>query len=70
MYIVWAQFVHHMKFLWSNLWVGGLSTDDTNAKTNANDDARQHIIHVPTQALFHLDQMIQKEQGIYILIYF
>ena len=34
---LYGTYVQDMKFLWSNLWLGGLSTDDD------NDDARRHI---------------------------
>ena len=41
--------VQDMKFLWSNLWLGGLSTDDTNddnANNNDNtNDTTQLTIH-------------------------
>ena len=32
-------YVQNMKFLWSNLWMGGLSTDDDNDDNNNNNDA-------------------------------
>ena len=41
-------YVQDIKFLWSNLWTGGLSTDDNNNDDNANDDANddtQRTIH-------------------------
>ena len=37
-------YVQNMKFLWSNLWTGGLSTDDNNDDNNdANDNTRWTI---------------------------
>ena len=37
-------YVQNMKFLWSNLWTGGLSTDDNNDDDNdAHDDTRRTI---------------------------
>ena len=39
-------YVQNMKFLWSNLWTGGLSTDDDNNNDDdnyTNDDTRRTI---------------------------
>ena len=38
------MYVQDMKILWSNLWLGGLSTDDANDNDNAN-DTTQLTIH-------------------------
>ena len=35
-------YVQDIKFLWSNLWTGGLSTDDDN-NNDDNDDTRRTI---------------------------
>ena len=38
------MYVQDMKFLWSNLWLAGLSTDDTNDDNDTN-DTTQLTIH-------------------------
>ena len=37
-------YVQDMKFLWSNLWVGGLSTDNTNDNNNDDDNTGCHMM--------------------------
>ena len=38
-----CMYVKDMKFLWSNLWLEGLSTDDTN--NNDTNETTQQTIH-------------------------